>query len=211
MIVPDDEMPVAEDGKPLEVIFSPLAVPSRKNIGQVLEVGAGLIAEKKGEQFKVNNFNPDEERRVKEGLKAIGYADGKMGITLKEKDEKGNIIDVPTENKVTVGNMYFMKLKHKVDDKIQSRSNIETSPSNKTNMPQKEVGSSAGEKHNPQSLGEMEMRALQGHGAAWTMLEPTTLKSDGGGDVKTRAAIFDAIATGKWRYRDWETDRKSVV
>ena len=104
-----------------------------------------------------------------------------MGITLKEKDEKGNLVDVPTENKVTVGNMYFMKLKHKVDDKIQSRSNIETSPSNKTNMPQKEVGSSAGEKHNPQSLGEMEMRALQGHGAAWTMLESTTLKSDGGG------------------------------
>lgn len=197
LVVPDDLMPVAEDGQALEVLFSPLAIPSRKNIGQVLEVGAGLIAEKTGTPYKVNNFDPGEEKRVLDGLKAIGYEDGKMMITLKELGDDGKIHSVNAENKSTVGNMYFMKLKHKVDEKIQSRSNIETAPSRKTNMPSKQVGSSAGEKYNPQSLGEMEMRALQGHGAAWTMLESTTLKADGGGDVQTRAAIFDAIATGK--------------
>lgn len=195
-ILPDEEMPVAEDGKPLDLMFSPLAVPSRKNPGQILEVNAGLIAEKTGKPFHVNNFDHNEKDRVLKELKAIGYEDGKMKVTLKERDENNNIVDVPVENKVTVGNMYILKLKHKVDDKIQGRSNTETYLTNKELMPAKVVGSAQGEKGNPQRLGEMEMRALQGHGAVWNILESSTIKADGGGDRNTRMAIFSALATG---------------
>lgn len=198
-IIPDNLMPVREDGVRIDLLMSPLAIPSRKNVGQVLEANAGLIAQKTGERFVVSNFDHTEKERVKSGLKAIGYEDGKMGITLKEEDEEGNgsIINVPTENKVTVGTAYFMKLKHKTDDKIQSRSNRETPLTQKTHMPQKVVGTAQGEKSNPQRLGEMEMRALQAHGAIWNVLESSTIKADGGGDAKTKAAIFKAISTGK--------------
>ena len=102
----------------------------------------------------------------------------------------------PVENKVTVGNMYIMKLKHKVDDKIQARSNYETPVSLKTHMPTKVVGTAQGEKSNPQRLGEMEMRALQAHGATWNILESSTIKSDGAGDGRGKAAIYKAISTG---------------
>lgn len=196
-ILPDELMPVAADGKALDIMMSPLAVPSRKNLGQILEVGAGLIAEKTGEKFIVDNFNHKEKERVLSKLEEIGYKDGKMEIKLKERDENGNIIDVPAENAVTVGNMYIMKLKHKVDDKIQSRSNRETPLTSKTYMPMKLVGTAQGEKSNPQRLGEMEMRVLQAHGAAFNILENTTIKADGAGDSKGKAAIFKAIATGK--------------
>lgn len=196
-ILPDHLMPVAEDGKPLDLMMSPLAIPSRKNPGQLFEVAAGLIAEKTGKQFVVDNFNHREKDRVMKELESIGYKDGQMKITIKEEDEKGNVIDVPVENKITVGNMYVMKLKHKVDDKIQARSNYETPVSQKTHMPTKFVGTAAGEKSNPQRLGEMEMRALQAHGATWNILESSTIKSDGGGDGYSKAAIFKAISTGK--------------
>lgn len=196
-ILDDDEMPMAEDGSVMDILFSPLAVPSRKNVGQLLEVNAGLIAEKTGKPYVVQNFNHQEKDKVLQQLKDIGYEDGKMKVTLREKTPKGTIKEIPTENPVTVGNMYIMKLKHKVDEKIQARSNLETSPSLKTNMPSKVVGASAGEKHNPQGLGEMEMRALQGHQAVWNILENSTIKSDGGGDLQQRIAMFNAIATGK--------------
>lgn len=196
-VIDDELAPVAEDGLPLDVMFSPLAVPSRKNVGQLLEVNAGLIAEKTGKPYVVSNFDHKEKERVMNGLKEIGYEDGKMQVFIKEKQPDGTIIQIPTENKVTVGDMYIMKLKHKVDEKIQARSNLETSPSLKGHMPGKVIGASAGEKHNPQSLGEMEMRGLQAHQAVWNVLENSTIKSDGGGDIQQRAAIFNAIATGK--------------
>jgi DNA-directed RNA polymerase subunit beta' len=195
-ILDDDEMPVAEDGSEIDIMFSPLAVPSRKNVGQLLEVHAGLAAEKKGQPYAITNFNHKEKDKVMKALKEIGYPDGKMKVTLKEKNPDGTIKEIPAENPVTVGNMYIMKLKHKADDKIQARSNMETSPNRKNFMPAKVVGSAAGEKHNPQSLGEMEMRALQGHQAVWNILENSTIKSDGGGDAQQRIAMFNAIATG---------------
>lgn len=195
-ILPDNLMPVGEDGRPLDLMMSPLAVPSRKNPGQLFEVAAGLIAEKTGKSFVVDNFNHNEKQRVLDQLKAIGFEDGKMKVTLKEETEDGTIIDVPVENKVTVGNMYVMKLKHKVDDKIQSRSNKETPVSQKTHMPTKLVGTAQGEKSNPQRLGEMEMRALQAHGATWNILESSTIKADGAGDGRGKAAIYKAISTG---------------
>lgn len=207
-ILPDELMPVAGDGKALEVMISPLAVPSRKNLGQVLELGAGLIAEKTGERFVVDNFNHKEKERVLSKLEEIGFKDGKMPVMIKEYDDNGNIIDVPTENLVSVGNMYIMKLKHKVDDKLQGRSNRETPLTSKTHMPMKLVGTAQGEKSNPQRLGEMEMKALQAHGAAFAILENTTIKADGAGDSKGKAAIFKAIATGKLDKAD--LDRKST-
>lgn len=196
-ILPDNQMPVAQDGKILDLMFSPLAVPSRKNLGQVFEVNAGLIAEKTGKTFKVDNFNHEEKERVLKELDKIGYKDGKMKVTLREEDENGNIVNVPVENPVTVGNMYIMKLKHKVDDKIQARNNLDTNVSLKEHMPSKQLGADSGDRHNPQSMGEMEMRALQGHGAVWNLLESATIKSDGGGDQTKRIAMFRALSTGK--------------
>lgn len=195
-ILPDELMPVSEDGKKLDLMMSPLAVPSRKNVGQLLETGAGLIAEKTKKPFLVDNFNYKEKDRVLKGLEQIGVPDGKMKVTLKEEDENGNIIDTPIENPVTVGNMYIMKLKQEVDGKIQARSNLETYLTDKTHMPAKQTKTKAGEKSNPQRLGEMEMRALQAHGAIWNILESSTIKADGGGDHRGKAAIFKALSTG---------------
>ncbi|MDF2841713.1 MAG: DNA-directed polymerase, beta subunit [Herbinix sp.] len=196
-ILDDEEMPILEDNTTPDLLFSPLAVPSRKNVGQVLEVNAGLASEKTGKAYNVMNFDHKEKDRVLQALKDIGYTDGKMKVYLRQKDLDGSIKQIPVENPITAGNMYIMKLKHKADDKIQARYNLETDPSRKSNMPSKKVGSSAGEKHNPQSLGEMEMRALQGHQAVWNILESSTIKSDGGGDAQTRIAMYNAISTGK--------------
>jgi DNA-directed RNA polymerase subunit beta' len=196
-ILSDDLMPSAEDGKSLDLMFSPLAVPSRKNVGQLLETNAGLIAEKTGKPMVINNFDHNEKKRIEDALKEIGIPDGKMKVFIKDKKAGSNEIEnIPLENPVTVGNMYIMKLKHKVDDKMQSRSNLESKLEKMTLVPGKEIGNAPGEKHNPQSLGEMEMRALQAHGAVWNILENSTIKSDGGGDRRTRVAIFRALQTG---------------
>lgn len=208
-ILPTDEMPAA-DGKPLDIIFSPLAVPSRKNLGQLLEVGAGLIAEKTGKSIVVNNFDHTEKDKVLDGLKKIGIPDGKMTVTLKEKDINGKISEIETDNPVTVGNIYIMKLKHKVDDKIQARSNLENNPSKMTYMPQKEPGLSKGERFNPQKFGEMEQRALQAHGAVWNILESSTIKADGAGDRERRKAIFSALSTGKFDALDYPATPETV-
>lgn len=210
-IVSDDEMPVTEDKKPLDIIFSPLAVPSRKNLGQLYEVHAGLIAEKTGKSIIVNNFNHDEKDKVIQGLKDIGYADGKMKVILKEKQPGGKMIEIPTDSKVTVGNMYIMRLRHKVDEKIQARSNVEPPGINlQYNMPEKKTGQKQGEKYNPQGFGEMEVRAMQAHGAVWNLLESTTIKADGGGDGRRRIALFNAIATGKLDNIDYPATPESL-
>jgi DNA-directed RNA polymerase subunit beta len=193
-ILPESEMPKAPDGKPIEVIYSPLAIPSRKNPGQLYEVNAGLIAEKKNQPFKVVNFDPTAKDEVLDGLKEIGIPDGKMELIDPETGK-------PYDNPVTVGNMYIMKLKHKVDDKIQARSGIETQPNLKFMDPVKQIGTAAGEKHNPQTLGEMEMWVMQANKAVNNILEATTLKSDGAGDIKQRAAIFRALA-GDMKFQD---------
>lgn len=200
-IVPDNEMPCDANGKPLEVIYSPLAVPSRKNLGQLMEVNAGLLAEKTGKPFKVFNFSGEDSQKVAKGLEALSKAtkgeitpDGKTYLydpTKKGPDGKPLRYDQP----VTVGTMYMMKLKHKVDDKAQARSGIDGTVNRTYLEPQKEVGTSAGEKRNPQSIGEMENWALSSHGAAFNMLETITLKGDGAGDAKTRALIYSALAS----------------
>ena len=197
LIVPDAEMPRAADGEALDLIFSTAAVPSRKNVGQLYETSAGEVARKTGKRVLVDNFDPKDRAKVKSDLKKIGNASGKQIVKLRERDLSGKLVEIPTENPVTVGNMYIMKLNHKVDDKIQARSNLEGYLNNKTGMPQKEIGGRAGERHNPLRIGEQEMSALQAHQAVWNALEATTFKSDGGGDASKRMALFDAIATGK--------------
>ncbi len=194
-ILPDDQMPKTEEGKPLELLFSPLAVPSRKNLGQLLEVNAGLIAEKEGKPFKVVNFDPKAKEEVERKLEEIGLPDGKIKVIDPESGK-------PYDNPVTVGNMYVMKLKHKVDDKIQSRSAIEgQGPNIQYLEPSKSIGEAAGEKFNPQRIGQMEMWALQAHKAVNNILEATTLKGDGAGDKEQRLNIFEALS-GKRKLHD---------
>jgi DNA-directed RNA polymerase subunit beta len=190
-ILNDDEMPQTPDGKPVGAMFSPLAIPSRKNIGQLLEVNAGLYAQKKGlANFKVNNFDPSERKRVMDGLEEIGIPDGKMELF-------NPVTGKNFENKITVGPMYIMKLKHKVADKITARSNIEGKLDDVTLSPRKTSGSIEGERHNPQSVGGMEFWSLTSAGAVHNIHEMTTLKSDGGGDKEGRKDIFSAIRNGQ--------------
>ena len=183
----DTDMPVAEDGEPIDIIYSPLGVPSRKNLGQLYETNAGLIASKKGETFKVFNFDKSEADRVKKGLEEIGFPDGKMQLYDPETGK-------PYENKTTVGVSYMMKLHHKVDEKLQAR-NI-GKVNYLYNSPSKSIGVRAGEKENPQKFGEMEMRALEAAKAVHFIDESTHLKSDGAGDNRKRERIFDALAFG---------------
>lgn len=198
-VVPDIEMPTREDGERLDVLYSSLAVPSRKNTGQLFEANAGLVAEKTGKNIVMNNFDPNNVKKLRQDLKKIGYADGKMRVTLHERSKDGKIHAIKVDNPVTVGDMYMMKLVHKVDEKIQSRVGDESSAvlNRQTNMPGKNTGSKEGERHNPMSLDSMATDALQGHQAVWNILECTTIKADGGGDSAQRAAMFNAIKTGK--------------
>lgn len=184
----DTDMPRAEDGEPLDILYSPLGVPSRKNLGQLYEANAGLVASKKGAPFKVFNFDKSEADEVKKGLKEIGFPDGKMTLFDPETGK-------PYENKTTVGVAYIMKLHHKVDEKLQARG-MGKAVNYLYNSPSKMIGVRAGEKENPQKFGEMEMRALEAAKAVHFIDESTHLKADGAGDKLKRRKIFDALAFG---------------
>lgn len=188
-ILPDKEMPQTVDGKAVELIFSPLAVPSRKNPGQLYEINAGLVAQKKGlSTYKVQNFDSNERLRLEKELESIGLADGKQVLINPDTGK-------PYENRVTVGPMYILKLKHKVESKITAR-NINGSFDEVRLSPRKTSGSIDGERHNPQSVGGMEFWSLTSAGAVHNIHEMTTLKSDGAGDRKRRSEIFDALRRG---------------
>lgn len=188
-ILPDDQMPHTEDGKTVELIFSPLAVPSRKNPGQLYEVNAGLVAQKKGmDTYKVHNFDASEVDKLKKHLEDIGMPDGKQTLINPDTGK-------PYENKITVGPMFILKLKHKVESKITAR-NIEGASDPIKLSPRKTSGSIDGDRHNPQSVGGMEFWSLTSAGAVHNIHDMTTLKSDGAGDKKRRKEIFDAIRRG---------------
>ena len=189
-IIPDKEMPHTKDGQAVELIFSPLAVPSRKNVGQLMEVNAGLVAQKKGLQaWNVQNFNSEEAKRLERELEEIGMPDGKQTL-INPKTGK------PFENPVTVGPMYIMKLKHKVESKITSRNAQLSNIDPILQRPRKTSGNIDGDRHNPQSVGGMEFWSLTSAGAVQNIHELTTLKSDGAGDMENRRKIFDAIRKG---------------
>lgn len=191
-VLPDNEMPHTEDGQPIELIFSPLAVPSRKNVGQLLEVNAGLIAEKKGmSSYNVKNFDDRMDKQIAKELEEIGAPDGKMTLIDPETGK-------PYENPVTVGPMYILKLKHKVEGKISNRNYI-GAVDKMTDMPKKVSGATDGERRSPQGVGGMEFWSLTSAGAVNNIHEMTTLKSDGAGfnhDGSVKPLIYEALKRG---------------
>ncbi len=180
-ILPQEDMPFLEDGTPLDIVLNPLGVPSRMNIGQVLEVHLGFAAKALGWKIATPVFDGANEDDIRDCLVEAGYAD----------DGKSMVYDGRTgerfDNRVTVGYMYYMKLHHLVDDKIHARS---TGPYSL--VTQQPLGGKA--QFGGQRFGEMEVWALEAYGAAYTLQEILTVKSD---DVVGRVKTYEAIVKGQ--------------
>ena len=180
-ILPEEDMPFLDDGTPLEIMLNPLGVPSRMNIGQVLETHLGLAAKHKDWYISTPVFDGASEMDIIELLKECGLPEsGKM--TLRD-GRTGEPLDSP----VTVGYMYMLKLHHLVDDKIHARS---TGPYSL--VTQQPLGGKA--QFGGQRFGEMEVWALEAYGAAYTLQEILTVKSD---DVIGRVKTYEAIVKGE--------------
>ena len=179
-ILPQEDMPFLPDGTPLDIVLNPLGVPSRMNIGQVLEVHLGYAAKALGWKVATPIFNGANERDIQELLKEAGLSeDGKSEMYDGRTGEK-------FDNRVTTGYVYFLKLHHLVDDKIHARS---TGPYSL--VTQQPLGGKA--QFGGQRFGEMEMWALEAYGAAYTLREMLTVKSD---DVTGRVKTYEAIVKG---------------
>jgi DNA-directed RNA polymerase subunit beta len=180
-ILPQEDMPFLPDGTPLDIVLNPLGVPSRMNIGQVLEVHLGYACRHLGLKVMTPVFDGAHESDIGEALAQAGLrADGKAVLT---DGRTGRQFDNP----VTVGVMYFLKLLHLVDDKIHARS---TGPYSL--VTQQPLGGKA--QFGGQRFGEMEVWALEAYGAAYTLQEILTVKSD---DVVGRVKTYEAIVKGK--------------
>ncbi len=179
-ILPQEDMPFLPDGTPLDIVLNPLGVPSRMNIGQVLEVHLGYAAKALGWKVATPIFNGANEPEIEATLEAAGLA----------KDGKSWLYDGRTgerfDNRVTVGYVYFLKLHHLVDDKIHARS---TGPYSL--VTQQPLGGKA--QFGGQRFGEMEVWALEAYGAAYTLQEILTVKSD---DVTGRVRTYESIVKG---------------
>ena len=180
-ILPEEDMPFMENGQPLQVMLNPLGVPSRMNVGQVLEVHLGLAAKSKGWYIATPVFDGAKESDIIEMLKEEGFDEsGKMRM---RDGRTGEYFDNP----VTVGYMYMLKLHHLVDDKIHARS---TGPYSL--VTQQPLGGKA--QFGGQRFGEMEVWALEAYGAAYTLQEILTVKSD---DIVGRVKTYEAIVKGE--------------
>ncbi len=180
-ILPEEDMPFMPDGTPLEIVLNPLGVPSRMNIGQVLEVHLGYAAKALGWKIATPVFDGATEDDIIETLKKAGLdLDGKTVLYDGRTGE-------PFDNRVTVGYMYILKLAHLVDDKIHARS---TGPYSL--VTQQPLGGKA--QFGGQRFGEMEVWALEAYGAAYTLQEILTVKSD---DVVGRVKTYEAIVKGE--------------
>lgn len=180
-ILPQEDMPFLPDGTPLDVVLNPLGVPSRMNIGQVLEVHLGYAAKALGWKVMTPVFDGAHEEDIAECLRAAGLReDGKCILYDGRTGE-------PFDNPVTVGYMYFLKLAHLVDDKIHARS---TGPYSL--VTQQPLGGKA--QFGGQRFGEMEVWALEAYGAAYTLQEILTVKSD---DVVGRVKTYESIVKGQ--------------
>ena len=179
-ILPQEDMPFLEDGTPLDIVLNPLGVPSRMNIGQVLEVHLGFAAKKLGWKVETPVFDSATLQDIEDMLVKAGY----------DKDGKSWLYDGRTgerfDNRVTVGYMYYLKLHHLVDDKIHARS---TGPYSL--VTQQPLGGKA--QFGGQRFGEMEVWALEAYGAAYTLQEILTVKSD---DITGRVKTYEAIVKG---------------
>ena len=179
-ILPQEDMPFLPDGTPLDIVLNPLGVPSRMNIGQVLEVHLGYAAHALGWKVATPIFNGANEREIRELLKQGGVAED--GKTVLYDGRTGE----PFDQRVTVGYPYYLKLHHLVDDKIHARS---TGPYSL--VTQQPLGGKA--QFGGQRFGDMEVWALEAYGAAYTLQEILTVKSD---DVTGRVKTYEAIVKG---------------
>ena len=180
-ILAQEDLPFLPDGTPLDIVLNPLGVPSRMNIGQVLEVHLGYAAKALGWKIMTPVFDGAHEGDIRDCLRMAGYSE----------DGKTQLLDgrtgQPFDNPVTVGYMYFLKLAHLVDDKIHARS---TGPYSL--VTQQPLGGKA--QFGGQRFGEMEVWALEAYGAAYTLQEILTVKSD---DVVGRVKTYEAIVKGQ--------------
>ena len=179
-VLPQEDMPFLPDGTPLDIVLNPLGVPSRMNIGQVLEVHLGYAAHALGWKVATPIFNGANEKEIRELLKQGGVAED--GKTVLYDGRTGE----PFDQRVTVGYPYYLKLHHLVDDKIHARS---TGPYSL--VTQQPLGGKA--QFGGQRFGEMEVWALEAYGAAYTLQEILTVKSD---DVTGRVKTYEAIVKG---------------
>jgi DNA-directed RNA polymerase subunit beta len=180
-ILPEEDMPYMPDGTPVEIVLNPLGVPSRMNVGQILETHLGWAAQALGVQFATPVFDGATEREIKRSL-----TEAKLPTSGKTKLYDG-LTGTEFEQPVTVGYIYMMKLSHLVDDKIHARSIGPYSL-----ITQQPLGGKA--QFGGQRFGEMEVWALEAYGAAYILQELLTAKSD---DVYGRAKIYEAIVKGE--------------
>ena len=180
-VLPEEDMPFLPDGRPLQICLNPLGVPSRMNIGQVLEVHLGWAASALGWHIATPVFDGATETDIEDCLEKAGY--NRNGKTVLRDGRTGEEFD----NEVTVGIMYILKLAHLVDDKIHARS---TGPYSL--VTQQPLGGKA--QFGGQRFGEMEVWALEAYGAAHTLQEILTVKSD---DVVGRVKTYEAIVKGE--------------
>ena len=180
-ILPQEDMPFLPDGTPVDIVLNPLGVPSRMNIGQVLEVHLGRVAAALGINVMTPVFDGATETDITEGLKQVGLKEN--GKTILYDGRTGE----PFDNEITVGCMYYLKLHHLVDDKIHARS---TGPYSL--VTQQPLGGKA--QFGGQRFGEMEVWALEAYGAAYTLQELLTVKSD---DIVGRVKTYESIVKGQ--------------
>ena len=180
-IVPEEDMPHLEDGTPVEILLNPLGVPSRMNVGQILETHLGWAAHKLGVRYLSPVFEGATTDEVKESLKKAD-----LPLSGKAVLFDGRTGD-PLGDEVTVGYLYMMKLSHLVDDKVHARS---TGPYSL--ITQQPLGGKA--QFGGQRFGEMEVWALEAYGAAHTLQEILTVKSD---DVDGRSKLYESIVKGE--------------
>ena len=180
-ILPEEDMPFLPDGTPVEIVLSPLGVPSRMNLGQVLEAMLGAAAEEKDVYYETPVFNGATYNEVKEELKDAGIPED-----CKSKLYNGKTGE-PYEDKILVGETYMLKLHHLIDEKMHARA---TGPYSL--VTQQPLGGKA--QFGGQRLGEMEVWALEAYGAAYSLQEMLTIKSD---DVEGRSKAYNAIVKGE--------------
>ena len=183
-VLPEEDMPFLPDGTPLDIVLNPLGVPSRMNIGQVLEVHLGYAAKALGWKVATPVFDGANEKDIREHPEA-GRPAPRTARPVLYDGRTGE----PFDNPVTVGYPYYLKLHHLVDDKIHARS---TGPYSL--VTQQPLGGKA--QFGGQRFGEMEVWALEAYGAAYTLQEILTVKSD---DVTGRVKTYEAIVKGHER------------
>ncbi|HWF87985.1 MAG TPA: hypothetical protein VN659_04095, partial [Pyrinomonadaceae bacterium] len=191
-ILPEEDMPYLPDGTPVEIVLNPLGVPSRMNVGQILETHLGWAARVLGMHFATPVFDGATENEIKQKLQLSGARARELGLPeIVNESGKAVLYDGlsgdPFEQKVTVGYIYMLKLSHLVDDKIHARSIGPYSL-----ITQQPLGGKA--QFGGQRFGEMEVWALEAYGAAHILQELLTAKSD---DVAGRSKIYEAIVKGE--------------